>query len=183
MRKKVIQTLNNIVKYSHRKTHIRVKYKFNESIDDFEIKQFHRKHISKTHITTKTYKIYPAKIFFRDFTKETLFLMLKKGIKLEIYLEGCNYTKELIKRVKKLTKEIKEMDKMDKKRNIYVVSWDEGGLADIEPELKPGEKAVMRVCPDCLKDSDIFIPDEELYKYVTKGKKYKCFRCEKEIVE
>jgi predicted RNA-binding Zn-ribbon protein involved in translation (DUF1610 family) len=70
---------------------------------------------------------------------------------------------------------------MTEKKNIYVVYWDESALADIEEELKPGEKAVMRVCPDCLKDNDKLIPKYEVYKYVTMGKEYKCFRCEKEI--
>jgi predicted RNA-binding Zn-ribbon protein involved in translation (DUF1610 family) len=72
---------------------------------------------------------------------------------------------------------------MSEKKNIYVIYWDESALAEIKEELKPGEKAVMRICPDCLKDDDEIIPDKELWRYLRKGEKYECIRCEKEIIK
>lgn len=69
-----------------------------------------------------------------------------------------------------------------KNKNIYVIAWNEIVLPGMKDSLNPGEELVMYVCPDCLKDDDEIIPDKELWRYVIKGRKYKCVCCEKEII-
>ena len=71
---------------------------------------------------------------------------------------------------------------MSKKKDIYVIAWDEIVLPGMRNNLALGEELVMRICPDCLKDDDEIIPDKELWRYLTKGKEYNCIRCEKEII-